>query len=510
MSRPGCWRIEICLCIFTVLCGFFVQGTGVPIRTWGVYALVLMTCVLVIVLTLSPRPRGFRHLAVSALVLVCAVVFGAWREATCPAWVSEWQGQAAEMKGTLLEASSGGSWMIEVTQFRMLAPNAAWHRCQVSVWWPGATSRPIATAGDTLLLRGVLIAPSTSLLPWQPPEYGFRGRLLSVTPHAPTLEDTLHQNIDAHLNALAGSDLATDVALFDSLVFGSGQVTPDLHDEFLRAGLLHVLAASGANVVLLLGVVNACLRPFQRLYAAGRLPFLLLNFLFLWEFTRLCAAQPSIVRAALMAAYNELGGYLGRTPRVVDGMLVAALVMALCQPTTLLGISAWLSFFATGAIQYALWRRPYRRAREIGRRWLRVVWGMLDTIWVSVVIDALLAPFIDLVFHQITPYSIVANLLTEPLLTVLLPLAAATDAICLVPQVGPIPLLTRCMFSLAVSILHVFLRLTAWISARPGSLWQSSSVDPSLIAAWYVLWVFTPAAWLWLRQAWRRTDRQRS
>ncbi|MCL6626157.1 ComEC/Rec2 family competence protein [Alicyclobacillus shizuokensis] len=507
MIRTGRWRGLLCLVIVAILCGFFVEGrsawTPLPVAA---AALGMTAC-----LGVGLWGRKRRH-AVWLCVCMAGAAFsfacGAWREAQRPVWINAWLGQPVLAEGVLEQVSAGRGGTLctlEVTRLRPVADASLWEQCQVTTLWLADDSGDPPQPGARVALAGVLTAPSRSLLPWQPPEYGFRGRLRHWSVPSPSLEEWLHSRMDEHLAVLAPAGEAGNVPLLDSLVFGSGQVEPNLHQEFLRAGLLHVLAASGANVVLLLSALSLLLRPLRWLYPR-RLPFCVAKLAFLCEFTRLCGGQPSIVRAALMAAYRELGLAWARAPKTIDGMLVAACAMAIWRPATLLGLSAWLSFAATAAIQHALSHAP----RVTGGNLRQRLWAKgLETLWVCLMVEAWLTPFTLLVFHQLTPYALLANLLGEPLLTLLLPLATATDALALLPQVGPVVLLTRGVLLATLAVLHVFLQWTGWVAHLPGALVQAQVGNPLLIAAWYMLLLLAPRVRNFTAQVWTSIDKNR-
>ncbi|WP_067931002.1 ComEC/Rec2 family competence protein [Alicyclobacillus kakegawensis] len=507
MIRIGRWRGLLCLVIVAILCGFFVEGRAASRQLPAIAAtLGLMACLVVGLLRQKRRYAAWLCvcMAISALSFAC----GAWRETQRPVWINAWLGQPVLAEGVLeqVTASRGGPlWSLEVTRLRAVADASVWEPCQVTVLWPADNPGHPLQPGDKVALAGVLTAPSRPLLPWQPPEYGFRGRIRQLSAPSPSLEGWLHSRMDERLAEFVPSAQAGNVPLLDSLVFGNGQVESDLHQEFLRAGLLHVLAASGANVVLLLSALSLLLRPLRWLYPHS-LPFYVVKLAFLCEFTRLCGGQPSIVRAALMAAYREVGVAWGRAPKTLDGMLVAACAMAIWQPSTLLGLSAWLSFAATAAIQHALSHAP----RVAGRGLRQRLWAKaLEALWVCLMVEAWLTPFTLLVFHQLTPYALLANLLAEPLLTLLLPLATVTDALALLPQVAPTVLLARGLLTVTLALLHVFLQWTRWVANLPGALVEAQVGNLSLIAAWYVLLLLSPQVRKFAVQVWTSVDKNR-
>jgi ComEC/Rec2-related protein len=536
LTRPWRWRAGVCLAVFTVLCGYYGMGEG-----WGRRLVILAVFLGIGGLTLElglrfasgcKRSGQVRRLWLCLACAVLGLAYGMWREWYAPAWLDSWVGFPVQIEGTVTEIQTIGSSTyvkLHATAITSVVAGGGWQHCDAPVEWRFGTGDGVVripVSGSRVLLQGTLVAPSPSQaasgLMLQPSKYPFRGRALTVQTVSSGWPDRMRMQIERGLQHGGGLSEA-DIALLESVVFGTGPVGEAVTDQFLRAGLLHVLAASGANVMLLLTVVASLIRPLQRLTRL-RVPFLGLLLVFLWVFMCLCDCQPSIVRATLMAAYRMVGSACGRSAHLVNGMLLAALAMALWQPQTLLGVSAWLSFAATAAIQYALANRPRRpfgsrqrrllaqvADRDEGWRGSRLVyWGRRglstalrhggNAVWLCLTIEAWLSPLTLLLFHQVTPYSVLTNVLAEPLLVLLLPLAAgAAVSAALAAHLPALNPLVWLLLQVTLPVLHCLTNLAAWVANRPGSLHQVATVDPLGVAAWYLVLMTLPAAVSWAR-----------
>lgn len=102
-------------------------------------------------------------------------------------------------------------------------------------------------------------------------------------------------------------------------------------DAFRRTGTSHLTAVSGYNVSLVIAAAQAFLLrlPFRRgarlLLAAGSIVV----------FVALTGASGSVVRAAVMIAAVEAGRYLGRPVKPLRALLLAATLIGLFSPRSL-------------------------------------------------------------------------------------------------------------------------------------------------------------------------------
>lgn len=102
-------------------------------------------------------------------------------------------------------------------------------------------------------------------------------------------------------------------------------------EAFRRTGTSHLTAVSGYNVgVVLVGVQTVLLRlPFGR---TARTTFALLVVAF---FVLLTGRPGSVLRAAVMVAAVEAGRYFGRPVRPLRALLIAAVMIGLVSPRSL-------------------------------------------------------------------------------------------------------------------------------------------------------------------------------
>ncbi len=131
--------------------------------------------------------------------------------------------------------------------------------------------------------------------------------------------------------------------LVSSMVLGRKAVNlpDDLQDQFLKAGLAHILAASGFHVSLLLGFVLAMT---QRLNVSVRFG---IGVGILLLYVGLTGLQPSILRASLMGVAGLLGLLTERKVDSTRSLLVIATILLLINPLWIIDLGFQFSFLAT-------------------------------------------------------------------------------------------------------------------------------------------------------------------
>ena len=186
-------------------------------------------------------------------------------------------------------------------------------------------------------------------------------------------------------------------ALMRGMVLGQDEaVDPLTKDDWRDAGLAHLLAVSGQNVMLL------CALALPLLAAGGATPRQRVVFLIVLIalYVPLAGAGPSLQRAAVMGAAGLVALAASRPASAAYGLLLAATATLALNPRVA-GDPGWqLSFAAVAGI---LAGRPFApRGAAAGAAWLTVV-ATLAT-----------APLLALHFEAVPLVSIPANLAALP------------------------------------------------------------------------------------------------
>jgi competence protein ComEC len=202
------------------------------------------------------------------------------------------------------------------------------------------------------------------------------------------------------------------------------EIPADIEQDFRRTGTLHVFAVSGQNIaemiVVALTLLQLCGLVRWR-WAWTIVPIVLLYCL-------LTGSPASAVRATVMALAVLLAWRLGRPLNALGCWSLALLAMLIWNPSVLLDAGAQLSFgIVLGLILLAppiarLLRRPFlpdpflpasllTKAQRIEARFWWISAALLGT---GVAATLTTEPITAIDFHQVTPISIIANLVVVP------------------------------------------------------------------------------------------------
>ena len=242
-----------------------------------------------------------------------------------------------------------------------------------------------------------------------------------------------------------------------ALVLGSAQVPrpEDLRQAFRVAGLSHALAASGFHLSVLLGSVLMLARrwpPSLRIPMAGMALLL---------FVGLAGAQPSVMRAVLMAAIALLIRESGQHSRPIGVLVLTLSGMLLLHPAWARSIGFQLSAAATAGL---ILTAP--RLEQVLRGCLPdCCRGVASALSIPVAALLWTLPLQLLHFGAMPLYALLANFLVAPLLAPLTLLAMLTALLVLVAPPSVLPVLLWPVHQLAGLVMAI----ATWIGHWPGA-----------------------------------------
>jgi competence protein ComEC len=128
-----------------------------------------------------------------------------------------------------------------------------------------------------------------------------------------------------------------------------GGISRSTREAFNKTGTTHIIAISGFNLTLL---AQASIRLSGRWL--GRRRGAVAAIALILAYTVMVGADPPVVRAAIMASFGLIAGYIGRVSQAVRSLAWAGLTMSLFNPLSIYEAGFQLSFAATlGLIFYA-------------------------------------------------------------------------------------------------------------------------------------------------------------
>ncbi|RGP40639.1 Competence protein ComA [Altererythrobacter insulae] len=361
--------------------------------------------------------------------------------------------------------------------------------------------------GAVLRLRARLMPPASPMLPggydfaraaW------FQGLAAtgSVIGEIETIERAkqdpglaqVQRTLSGHVRGELGGSSGAIAAAFAS---GDRGAISEADDDAMRdAGLTHLLSISGLHVsaVIAAGYFLALklLALWPALALRVRLPIVAagVGALAGIGYTLLTGAEVPTVRSCVAALLVLIALALGRDALSLRMVAVAALVVMLLWPESLIGPSFQMSFAAVisiVALHNTDWVRAFLAPRE--ESWLATTLRRGFMLLVTgFVIEIALMPIVLFHFHRAGVYGAVANVIAIPLVTfVSMPLIAIALALDVVGLGWPVWWLVGQSLDLLLAIAH-------WTAAQPGAVKlmpQMSWLAFALFVAgglWLALW----------------------
>jgi competence protein ComEC len=250
----------------------------------------------------------------------------------------------------------------------------------------------LATADAFARRRGaVIVLRARSIQPLQERRGGIAGALDHVRTRA---EQVLERDVPLR-----------EGALLQGMVLGDDHRLPSqLRDDFRAAGLTHLTAASGQNVMLLAALTAALTTSL----GIGLRPRLAVALAVVGLYVPLAGGGPSIQRAGVMGAVGVVAGMVGRPASRWYALGLAAAVTLALDPRTAIDPGWQMSFAAVAAIFVVGGRlRDRLAARRVPRQ-------LAEAMALTLAAGAATAPIIAWHFHRVSLVSPIANVLAVP------------------------------------------------------------------------------------------------
>ncbi|HBB76270.1 MAG: internalization-related competence protein ComEC/Rec2, competence protein ComEC protein [Candidatus Levybacteria bacterium GW2011_GWC1_40_19] len=139
-----------------------------------------------------------------------------------------------------------------------------------------------------------------------------------------------------------------EASLLLGIVFGVREsFSPQFYEELQKAGVLHVIAASGMNISML----GALLAGFFGVFLKRQMA-IVMTCIGIVLFAALAGFEPSIVRASIMGLLAFSAQILGRQSWALLGAAIAGFIMLFVSPSLIKDIGFQLSFTATLGLVY--------------------------------------------------------------------------------------------------------------------------------------------------------------
>jgi competence protein ComEC len=203
--------------------------------------------------------------------------------------------------------------------------------------------------------------------------------------------------------------------LLSGILLGVESGIPDnVRDAFNQTGTSHIIAISGSNIIIVMGVLLGLLEPAFGKRRAARITLFGVAI-----YTLFVGADPAVVRAAIMGSLALLAPQSGRRAHGLTSLAFAIWLMTVWNPYTLWDVGFQLSVAATAGV--VLFSRKWTQGLEgllkrvFARQTARQVTQWLaEPVVVGLAAQVTTTPLILLYFERLSAISLVANILIVP------------------------------------------------------------------------------------------------
>lgn len=287
------------------------------------------------------------------------------------------------------------------------------------------------------------------------------------------------------------------LGLYLGIIIGDrGYLDPDLRDQFMATGTVHLLSISGSHLGLVALLIFAVVRwvtlllPADWLLALSRkiTPTRLAavsTFLPVAGYACLAGAELATIRSLLMMTVGLSAIWLGQERCLFHALSAAAAAILLHDPQALFDISFQLSFLSVIAIAIWLsWPTANAEVDELPKKtsWLRTFsrWGK-DSVIMSGVVTLVTLPLVAFYFNQLPWLGLFTNVVAVPVMGfVLVPIGLASGIWQILVGGTMLPLA-----SLNQWCLEYFMSAIRLVSMLPGGEWHVAAPSALSIVAFY-------------------------
>ncbi len=243
------------------------------------------------------------------------------------------------------------------------------------------------------------------------------------------------------------------LALVAAITLGQKNLLdPELKQNFIKAGIMHIMAVSGLHAVILSVFIHALL-----FFLKGKFGFLrvIITIIFLWSFAFITGLTPSVLRATIMFTFIQAGRLMNRNVNNINSVLASAFFLILFKPSVIYDAGFLLSYSAVIYI-ICFYKTIYELVEF--KNWLA------DKIWqsASVTIAAQAGTFALTIslFNRFPIYFLLTNIIIVPVSSLMIITG------CLIPATFPLRFLSQIL----ARLLEILTGITGYLTRISASL----------------------------------------
>ena len=277
--------------------------------------------------------------------------------------------------------------------------------------------------------------------------------------------------LDSHSKYLK----SPNIEILGGVVFGDDAIAPPdyIKTTFINSGLLHILAASGMNVAFIYGFLFFFLRklrvPYKISVSAGIFVIIL--------YSLMTGLGPSVIRAAIMLIFILLGKLIDRDAHSISLLAFAALLMLIYNPAFINDVGFQLSFIVTFGLLLST---------NIVMEYFKFMPNWLSgAIFVPLIAQVWVIPIQMFYFNNISLYSVFANILTIPFLSVISFGGFVSSVFALIKPISDI--VCRVFDFVLNPLLNVLVWISNFFSGLPHSLFITTHPSVLQVILYYAI-----------------------
>ena len=296
-------------------------------------------------------------------------------------------------------------------------------------------------------------------------------------------ELSLKWKIIRYLNVKRDSILEThskymkspNVDILGGVVFGDDAVAPPdyIKTSFIHSGLLHILAASGMNVGFISTFLFFILKFLRVPYKISLLSSIAVVIFYCF----MTGLGASVVRAALMLIFVLIGKIIDRDAHSIALLSFVGLLMLIYNPAYINDVGFQLSFIVTFGILISLdFIVKYKHSFS---QWLA------GGLFIPIIAQLWVVPIQMFYFNTVSLYSVFANIITIPFLSVV---SFGGFASCVFALCSPIADFTCKYFDMVLNpCLSIIVFVSDFFANLPHSLYYTTHPSVIQILMYYII-----------------------
>ena len=203
------------------------------------------------------------------------------------------------------------------------------------------------------------------------------------------------------------------LALVAAITLGQkNMLDPEQKLNFIKAGVMHIMAVSGLHAIILSMFVFNVLFFMKGKFAIMRI---IITILILWSFAFVTGLTPSVLRATLMFSFLQAGKLMQRPVNSLNLVLASAFILIILKPSVIFDAGFLLSYSAV--IYIITFYQGFYLIFNFKNR-------ITDKIWQSAVVtlvaQAGTLPLTISLFNRFPTYFMAANITIVPLSNLLI------------------------------------------------------------------------------------------